>query len=104
MCEAQQRECVCGDRLSECLSTHPQHSFEVEPAGWARVLQLEPLVHGEIRGDQEPGQRNGKAAQRQGAVIILHLIEREREIERDTDRGEGEEEGSDNSTAVETGN
>lgn len=56
-----------------CQSTHPKHSFEVEPAGRARVLQLEPLVHGKLWGDQQAVQRDGQTAQGQGPVVVLHL-------------------------------
>ena len=59
-----------------CQSTHPKHSFEVEPAGRARVLQLEPLVHGKLWGDQQAVQRDGQTAQGQGPVVVLHLWEK----------------------------
>lgn len=54
-------------------NTNPKHSFDVDSAGGAGILQLEPLIHGEFRGRQETHQRDGQAAQGQSAVIVFNL-------------------------------
>lgn len=56
--------------------THPQHSLHVDPAGRARVLQLEPLVHGEFRGGQETHEGDSQAAQGQSVIIVFNLRKR----------------------------
>lgn len=53
--------------------TNPQHSLDVDSAGRAGVLQLEPLVHGEFRGGQETHERDSQAAQGQSAVVVFNL-------------------------------
>lgn len=58
--------------------THPKHSLDVNSAGGAGVLQLEPLVHGEFRGRQETHERDGQAAQGQSAVVVFNLTKKQK--------------------------
>lgn len=55
------------------LDSHPKHNLDVDPAGRAGALQLEPLVHGEFRGRQETHERDSQAAQGQSAVVVFDL-------------------------------
>lgn len=55
-------------------NTDPKHNLDVDAAGRTRILQLEPLVHGEVRRGQNTDQRDGQAAQRQSTVIIFNLV------------------------------
>ena len=59
-------------------TSHPQHRVDVDAAGRPGIVQLEPLVHGEISTGEQVGQRDGQAAQGQDPVCVFHLRHREK--------------------------
>lgn len=52
---------------------YPHDEFHVDAAVGSRVLQLEPLVKGQIIGTQQAGQRDCEGAQCSLTVVIFDL-------------------------------
>lgn len=59
---------------------YPEYSVDVNTTGWARMIQLKPLIQAKLRTRQKARERKGQAAQGLYTVIIFHLAEhRERD-------------------------
>lgn len=60
--------------------SYPEYSVDVNTTGWARMIQLKPLIQAELRARQKAREREGQVAQGLYMVIIFHLAEQKQSV------------------------